>query len=138
MPNMSAAGNVEVARRSFAGWNEGGVQGSRDVGWTDDAEYHDPPNLPGAAVHRGADAVAARLAELTDLLSNQELEVLDAIAVGEDEVLMIAQFHGEGGASGIPLEQQMSLLMQITDGKVSRWRAFLSHEEGRAAAGLSG
>ena len=41
MPNMSAAENVEVARRSFAGWNEGGVQGSRDVGWTDDAEFHD-------------------------------------------------------------------------------------------------
>jgi hypothetical protein len=49
MPNMSAAENVEVARRSFAGWNEGGVQGSRDVGWTDDAEFHDPPSLPGAA-----------------------------------------------------------------------------------------
>jgi hypothetical protein len=110
MPNMSGADNVEIARRSFAGWNEGGVQGSRDVGWTDDAELHDPPGLPDAAVHR--DAVAARLEELTALLPNQ-LEVLNAIAVGEDEVLMIAQVHGEGGSSGIPVEQQVSLLMQI-------------------------
>jgi len=134
---MSAADNVEVALRSFAGWNEGGVQGSRDVGWTDDAEYHDPPGLPGAAVHRGADAVAARLEEWTDLLPSQ-LEVLDAIAVGEDEVLMITQVHAEGGSSGTPVEQQVSVLMQITDGKVSRWRLFMSAEEGRAAAGLSG
>jgi ketosteroid isomerase-like protein len=137
MPNMSAAENVEVARRSFAGWNEGGVQGSRDVGWTDDAEFHDPPSLPGAAVHRGADAVAARLEELTGLLPGQ-LELLDAIAVGEDEVLMITQVHAEGGSSGAPVEQQASVLMQITDGKVSRWRWFMSAEEGRAAAGLSG
>jgi ketosteroid isomerase-like protein len=135
---MSQEENIEVARRSFAGWNEGGVQGSRDVGWTDDAELHDPPSLPGAAVHRGADAVAARLEELTELLSKYQLEVLDAIAVGEDEVLMIYQFHGEGGRSGIPLEQPGSLLMQIIDGKVSRWRVFVSAEEGRAAAGLSG
>jgi ketosteroid isomerase-like protein len=136
MPNMSAAENVEVARRSFAGWNEGGVQGSRDVGWTDDAEFHDPPSLPGAAVYRGADAVAVRLEELTNLMPGQ-LEVLDAIAVGEDEVLMITQVHGEGGSSGIPVEQQVSCLMQISDGKVSRWRWFISAEEGRAAAGLS-
>ena len=134
---MSAAENVEVARRSFAGWNEGGVQGSRKVGWTEDAEFHDPPGLPESAVHRGADAVAARLEELTDLLPNQ-LEVLDAIAVGEDEVLMITQVHAEGGSSGAPVEQQASVLMQITDGKVSRWRWFMSAEEGRAAAGLSG
>jgi ketosteroid isomerase-like protein len=134
---VSAAENVEVARRSFAGWNEGGVQGSRDVGWTDDTEFHDPPGLPDAAVHRGADAVAVRLQELTDLLPGQ-LEVLEAIAVGEDEVLMITQVHGEGGSSGIPVEQQISVLMRITDGKVSRWRVFLSAEEGRAAAGLSG
>ena len=134
---MSQEENIEVARRSFAGWNEGGVQGSRDVGWTDDAELHDPPGLPDAAVHRGADAVAARLEELTDLLPNQ-LEILDAIAVGEDEVLMITQFHGEGGSSGTPVEQQVSVLMQIADGKVSRWRVFMSAEKGRAAAGLSG
>jgi ketosteroid isomerase-like protein len=85
----------------------------------------------------GAPTPSARLEELTDLLPNQ-LEILDAIAVGEDEVLMIAQFHGEGGSSGTPVEQQVSLLMQITNGKVSRWRVFLSAEEGRAAAGLSG
>lgn len=137
MPNVSAAENVEVARRSFASWNEGGVQGSRDVGWTDDAEFHDAPSFAGAAVHRGADAVAARLEELTDLMPNQ-LELLNAIAVGEDEVLMITQVHAAGGSSGVPVEQQMSVLMQITDGKVSRWRVFMSAEEGRAAAGLSG
>jgi hypothetical protein len=51
---------------------------------------------------------------------------------------MITQVHAEGGSSGAPVEQQASVLMQITDGKVSRWRWFMSAEEGRAAAGLSG
>jgi len=50
---------------------------------------------------------------------------------------MITQFHGEVGRSGTPVEQKLSVLMHITDGKVSRWRVFMSAQEGRAAAGLS-
>jgi ketosteroid isomerase-like protein len=127
--------NVELARRSFEAWNESGVEGSRRVGWTDDVEWHDPPGLPDGDVHRGADAVAARLEELRGLLPHQA-EVLDASAVGDDEVLLIFQFHGSGGSSGVPVEQPMGLLMRIVDGKVSRWRPFMSHEDAREAAGL--
>jgi ketosteroid isomerase-like protein len=111
------------------------VEASRRAGWTYDAEWHDPPGLPDAAVHRGADAVAARLEELRGLLPHQ-VEVLEASAVGDDEVLVILNFHGGGSASGVPVEQPMGCLVQITDNKVSRWRPFLSHEKARKAAGL--
>jgi ketosteroid isomerase-like protein len=127
--------NVEVARRSFEAWNESGVEGSRRVGWTEDAEYHDPPEFPDAGVHRGAEAVAARLEEARALLPHQ-LEVLDAEGVGDDEVLVIFRLHGGGRSSGVPVEQPMGCLMQINGGKVSRWRLFMSHEEAREAAGL--
>jgi ketosteroid isomerase-like protein len=128
--------NVDVARRSFQAWNETGVEGSRRAGWTQDAEWHDPPGLPDAGVYRGADAVAARLEELSGLIPNQA-EIIEATAVGEDEVLIIFGLHGEGGSSGVPVEQPMGCLIRITDGKVSRWRMFMSHEDAREAAGLS-
>jgi ketosteroid isomerase-like protein len=133
---MPAEENVELARRSFAAWNEGGVEASRAAGWTEDAEWHDPPDFPDAGVHRGADAVAARLGELRGLLPH-DVEVLDAVAAGEDEVLITVMLHGEGSSSGTPIEQQMGCVMQLRDGKVSRWRIFMSHEEARAAAGVS-
>jgi hypothetical protein len=64
------------------------------------------------------------------------LEVLEASAVRDDEVLLIFQFHGGGGSSGVPVEQSMGLLMRIVDCKVSRWRPFMSHEDALEAAGL--
>lgn len=129
--------NVDVARRSFQAWNEAGVEGSRRAGWTQDAEWHDPPGLLDAGVYRGADAVAAHLEELSGLISNQQAEIIEATTVAEDEVLIIFRFHGEGGSSGVPVEQPMGCLIRITDGKVSRWRMFISQEDAREAAGLS-
>ncbi len=127
---------MELARRSFEAWNKSGVEGSRRVGWTADVEFHDPPGFPDGDVHRGADAVATRLEELRSILPHR-LEVLEASAASDDEVLLIFQLHGSGGSSGVPVEQPMGLLMRIVNGKVSRWRTFMSHEEAREAAGLS-
>src|SRR5262249_28014143 len=110
-----------------------GIEGSRRAGWTDDAEWHDPPTLPDAGVHRGADAVAARLDELRGLLPHQ-LEIVDASPVGDDEVLVLLEFRGGGRTSGVPVAQEMGCLMQIRGDSVSRWRAFMSHEEAREAA----
>jgi ketosteroid isomerase-like protein len=127
--------NVEVACRSFEAWNDAGVEGSRRLGWTNDVEWHDPPAFPDGGVHRGSDAVAARLEELRGLLPHR-VEVLEASAVGEDEVLLILQFHGGGSGSGVPVEQSMGCLMRIEGGKVSRWRTFMSPEDARNAARL--
>ncbi len=88
-----------MARRSFEAWNESGVEGSRGAGWSEDVEWHDPPEFPDGRVHRGADAVAARLGELRSLIPHR-LEVLEAYAVEGDEVLLIFQFHGGGSSSG--------------------------------------
>jgi ketosteroid isomerase-like protein len=126
--------NVKLARRSLESLNESGVEGSRRVGWTDDVEFHDPSGFPDADVHRGADAVASRLEELRSLLPHR-LEVLEASAVSDDEVLLVFQVHGSGGSSGVPVEQPMGLLMRIENGKVSRWRPFMSQEDAREAAG---
>lgn len=125
---------MKFARRSFEAWNESGVEGSRRVGWTDDVEFHDAPGGPEVDVHRGADAVATRLEEVRSILPHR-LEVLEASAVSDDEVLLIFQVHGRGGSSGVPVEQPMGLLMRIVNGKVSRWRAFMSPEEAREATG---
>ena len=125
---------MKLARCSFAAWNESGVEGSRRVGWTHDVEFHDPPGFPDGDVHRGTDAVATRLEELRSILPHR-LEVLEASSFSDDEVLLVFQVHGSGGSSGVPVEQPMGLLMRIVNGKVSRWRAFMSPEQAREAAG---
>ena len=50
--------NVEIVRRGYEAWNEGGSELAKEF-WAEDIEYHDPPNLPDSRVVRGRDAVAA-------------------------------------------------------------------------------
>ncbi len=37
--------NVEIVRRGFEAWNEGGSELAKEF-WAEDIEFHDPPNLP--------------------------------------------------------------------------------------------
>ena len=127
--------NVEVARRSFEAWNEGGVEASLPT-WSEDPEWHDPPTFPDADVHRGTDAVAARLAELRSVLPHR-VEIEDAFPVGDHEVMLKLGFYGEGGGSGVPVEQPMGCIVRVNNGKIDRWRPFLSYADALDAAGLS-
>ena len=54
--------NVEIVRRGYEAWNEGGSELAKEF-WAEDIEFHDPANLPGSTVVRGRDAVAAHLTD---------------------------------------------------------------------------
>jgi hypothetical protein len=50
-------------REAYDAFNAGGVSAA-DRYWHPDVEYHDDPRRPGGGVHRGREAVVARLAEV--------------------------------------------------------------------------
>jgi hypothetical protein len=66
-----------------------------------------------------------------------QLDVEDVFAIGNDEVMLKLRFHGEGGGSGVPVEQAMGCIVRVNDGKIDRWRPFLAYNEALEAAGLS-
>jgi uncharacterized protein len=133
---VSTQENVELVRRSFELYSERGVDAARAT-WSQGATWHDPPDFPDAAAYEGADAVARRLNELLAILPLEGLEIEEAVAIGDDRVLMILDFHAEGGGSGVPVDQPMGCIVTVADGKITEWRPFLSHEAARKAAGLS-
>jgi ketosteroid isomerase-like protein len=49
----------------------------------------------------------------------------------------LGHMHLRGRGSGVELDQETGWLVEVHDGKMTRFQAFLSHEEARAAGGIS-
>lgn len=54
-----------------------------------------------------------------------------------DRVLVLGHMHLRGRGSGVELDQETGWVADVRDGKMTRFQAFLSHEEALAAVGLS-
>lgn len=127
--------NIAVARRSFELYSSGGPDAARST-WTDDCVWNDPADLPDAGVYRGPEAVAERLNELWGILPLDDLEIEEAIPVGESNVLLTLGFHGKGGGSGVPVDQPMACIVTVRDGLCAEWKPFLDQAEARREVGI--
>jgi ketosteroid isomerase-like protein len=54
-----------------------------------------------------------------------------------DTVVILGQMHLRGRGSGVELDQEVGWLVDVHEDKMTRFQAFLSHEETRAAGGIS-
>jgi ketosteroid isomerase-like protein len=54
--------NVEIVRRYYSAWNEGGIDAARAF-WSEEIEWHDAPDMPDSGIYRGAESVAAHFRE---------------------------------------------------------------------------
>jgi len=127
--------NVAVARRSFELYSSDGVDAARPT-WTEDCVWNDPPDFPDAGSYSGSDAVAARLKELWAILPLDNLEIDEAVPVGDSQVLLTLSYHGKGGIGGVPVNQPIGCIVTLSDGLCAEWRPFLNQDEARREAGL--
>ncbi len=54
-----------------------------------------------------------------------------------DKVVVLGHMHLRGRGSGVELDQQTGWLIEVRNGKMTRFQSFLSHEEALAASGIS-
>jgi ketosteroid isomerase-like protein len=111
--------NVEIVRRYYSAWNEGGTDAARAF-WSEEIEWHDALDMPDSGVYRGAESVAAHFRDLGGVLGEMEVNI-DSLAPAGDEVLVMLRLHLDARRGGL-----------LLDG-----RLFLDEESAREAAGLS-
>jgi uncharacterized protein (TIGR02246 family) len=129
--------NVEVVRRVVEAFNR------RDwAAWNTlyhpDAEWVDPPEVPGSGVHRGRESIRQYFDELLEIAAdgfNIEVDALED--VGRDCVLIRARTVLLARGSGIPIDAKVFQLVDLEDGRVRRVRNFRSSQEALEAVGLS-
>jgi uncharacterized protein len=127
--------NVEIVRRYYATWNEGGLEAAR-VFWSDDFEWHDAPGMPDGGVYRGADAAADHFRDLNEVLGTMEVR-LDRVLPAGDEVFVMLHVHLDAPRGELAFDGPIFETVRIRDGKVSRIRLFLDEQAALEAAGVS-
>ena len=126
--------NVELIRRAYEAWNEGGAEATKEF-WTEDVELHDPPTLPDSRVVRGRDAVAGYLTDQVSVVGDMKVTPVDVRTRGATVALRM-ELTLHGAKSGVDVPGEMPQVIEIADGRILRIRLFFTWEEALEAAGL--
>jgi ketosteroid isomerase-like protein len=127
--------NVEIVRRAFEAWNQGGADSAKRF-WAEDYEFHDPPNFPDPRVVRGRDAVADHLKDQTSVLGDLKVTIVDVRARDETVVVRL-EGTAHGAESGVDVPAEATQVFEVAAGRLQCARMFLTWEEALEAAGLS-
>ncbi len=128
--------NIELINRIYRAWNEEGVAGIGPF-LAADAEWIDPPGLPGGGTHRGRTEIMEFLREWEGTVGvvNLEFEVEEVLETS-DGYLVVSVAQGSGGSdTPIPRHNWFHWL-KIRDRVVVRAQLFLDRGEALEAVGL--
>jgi ketosteroid isomerase-like protein len=133
---MSEA-DVAHVRRAQETW----IRNERDAAmelWAKDATMNAPGEWPEVASSEGIEQIRAVFDGFDEALGPEwptQMEIQRLEDLGDGRVLMEMGWKASGASSGVTLFQELASIYTVTDGKVSHADFFMSHEEGRRAAG---
>jgi len=128
--------NVELARRGWKAFTDGGVDATLDY-YAEDCVCEDFPELPDQATYEGKEGVRKRNQQFADAWGDVALEPVEFIDAGEGVVVVVIEIRGSGRGSGAPVDSLAAFVYEVRDGKIARDRAFTSRSRALEAAGLS-
>jgi ketosteroid isomerase-like protein len=134
-----SAQNVELARRTLAGWSrfaETGADAFLADCYADDCVSEDFPELPDRATYIGRAGARERYRNFVEVWGGFALAPIDFIDAGDDAVIAVVGMSGRGDESGVPLDLQPAFVWEFRNGVIVRDRAFTSVDQARSAVGL--
>ena len=126
--------NVEIVRRQIDAYLSGDFETAL-AAFDPEVEF-DVSIRPEGGVYRGPEGVAEAMRTWSGAWEDWRVEVEEIIDAG-DRVLMIVHETGRGKGSGIEIDQRLFQVYTLRDGKITRWKGFMDHEDALEAAGLS-
>jgi ketosteroid isomerase-like protein len=127
--------NVEIVRRMFDAYAQGGIEALLAY-FTPDCVFYPDPSWMEEPVYRGRDAFAAFAKTQTEAFGDFVVEIHEIRAEGE-RVFALTEFVGKAPASGVPIRQKVAhVFSDFHEGMVGEDRTFLSWEEARESVGL--
>jgi ketosteroid isomerase-like protein len=131
-----AGSNAELVRDAFERWNAGEHDSLLAQIDPDVEIVVASAQITGGDPYRGHDGYRQWIATMEDSFDLWEIfpEVFEERG---EAVLVLGRMHVRGRGSGVELDQETGWIVEVRDGKMTRFQAFLSHEEARAAGGIS-
>ncbi len=101
-----------------------------------DVEWHNAPELPGATVHHGVDAMMADMRAQAEAWEARRFEPVDLIQTDDGAVVFLA-VTARGRSSGAPVRMEVAHVLTLKHGKIVRVRAFVDRDQALRAAGVA-
>jgi ketosteroid isomerase-like protein len=132
--------NVEMVRRAYETFGEGGPEAVFDKFWSDDIVFDaSPAKIPGLGIYRGRDEVRRLFDEdWFGAFPFEEWEVVvEELIDNGDQVIGMTRQRGRGATSGAAAELELAQICTVRGGKIVRVDTYLDRAEALEAAGLS-
>jgi ketosteroid isomerase-like protein len=126
--------NIEVVRRLFDNYAEGGIESVLGV-LSEDVVIEIPPDLSAEPdVYHGHDGARRYFAGFEGMLDDVRYEPIALIPMG-DRVLAHVRLGGRGSSSGLDVDLEAFVVHELADGRVTRMRPYPDLESAQTAAG---
>jgi ketosteroid isomerase-like protein len=127
-----SASNLELVRRLFDRYAEGGVEAVLD-GLHEDVVIEIPAELSAEPdTYHGHDGARRYFAGFTGMIEDVRYEPIELIPEG-DCVLAHVRLGGRGASSGLEVELESVVLHEFSEGLITRMRPYPDLESARAA-----
>jgi ketosteroid isomerase-like protein len=126
--------NVELVQGAVAAYFRGDERALREV--TDpDLTATTRPDQPDVRDHHGADGLIAFLGEWAEAWEDYSFEILRFSDLG-DVVIATARQRGRGKRSGVPIDDEVTFVFSVRNGKLVRLQMFGDEHQALEALGL--
>ena len=124
--------NLEVVRRLFDQYAEGGVEAVLD-GADENLVIEIPPDLSAEPdTYHGHEGVRRYFGGFEGMIEDVRYEALELTAAG-DLVLAHIRLSGRGVSSGVDVDLEAYVIHQLAEGKIVRIRPYADLESAQAA-----
>ena len=127
--------NVEVVRAAWQAYRDRGTDAALEY-FAEDCVCEDFPELPDRAIYTGRDGWRERDRQFRRSWADIHFQPERFVDAG-DEVVVIAEMHGRGMGSEVPMQMAFAFVYEVRDGTIVRDRALTSPREAVKVAGLS-
>jgi ketosteroid isomerase-like protein len=128
--------NADLVREAFERWNHDDHEWVLERVDSDVVIQVASAQISGGEPYRGHDGYLQWIATMRESFEVWQIAP-DSFREHGDNVIVLGSMHLRGRGSGLELDQQTGWIVEIHDGKMTRFQAFLSHEEALAAGGIS-
>ena len=128
--------NVDVVRAQFAAFGRGGLEAVTRF-WHPDIEWRAIEGaLDDVGLMRGEDAVRRYYQDWIDTVDHLQVEVVEVIAEGGEQVVVVVRNSGRGRVSGAPSTGRYYVACIVRDGRIVSGREYGTRVQALAATGL--
>jgi ketosteroid isomerase-like protein len=127
--------NAEIVRRALEALQRGDLTAATDALAPDFEGRILAPGV-GGDVFRGHHGARGWMADFSSAWEKAELGIREVIDVGDDLVLVRLRWRLRGRASGLETEREYSAVYKLHEGKIVRYREYVSRKKALESVGL--